>query len=196
MTDPKNYYKILGLIPGSSMEDVKKAYRNLAVKYHPDKVQDLILKEKTKEKFIKIGEAYQILSDENKKQNYDKYGNNSYYSRNLNLFSNSHDEIFNHFENMFRQHMRHFGFDSHLNLDLNFDKISKTNDSYFKSSKKTINTEYINGKKYTIIKETINENDIITETITTINDKGEKKVNVKNINNQNELIKDKKRPNF
>ncbi len=66
--DPKkNYYEILGISEDASTEDVKKAFKKLAVKYHPDK------KDWDTEKFKEINEAYQVLSDNQKKQQYDNY---------------------------------------------------------------------------------------------------------------------------
>merc|ERR1711936_598989 len=66
----KDYYKVLGVPRGASDEEVKKAYRKLALKYHPDKNQTAGAEEKFKE----IGEAYDVLSDSKKKQIYDQYG--------------------------------------------------------------------------------------------------------------------------
>ena len=64
----KDYYKILGVSNDASKEDIKKAYRKLAHKYHPDKEGG------DEGKFKEINEAYQILSDEGKRSQYDKYG--------------------------------------------------------------------------------------------------------------------------
>merc|ERR1712062_422413 len=66
----KDYYKILGVARGASEDEIKKAYRKLALKYHPDKNQSAGAEEKFKE----IGEAYDVLSDNKKKQVYDQYG--------------------------------------------------------------------------------------------------------------------------
>merc|ERR1711962_1173048 len=66
----KDYYKILGVTKGASDDEIKKAYRKLALKYHPDKNQTAGAEEKFKE----IGEAYDELSDSKKKQIYDQYG--------------------------------------------------------------------------------------------------------------------------
>lgn len=66
----KDYYEILGLTKSASSDDIKKAYRSLAKKYHPD-----INKEANAEQMFKdINEAYEVLSDPNKKQMYDQYG--------------------------------------------------------------------------------------------------------------------------
>ena len=65
----KDYYKILGVAKGATDAEIKKAYRTLAHKYHPDK------KGGDEARFKEINEAYQILSDKTKKANYDRYGN-------------------------------------------------------------------------------------------------------------------------
>lgn len=65
-----DYYKVLGLSKGASIEEVKKAYKSLAKKYHPDVSSD----PDAEKKFKEVVEAYQVLSDPEKKQNYDNYG--------------------------------------------------------------------------------------------------------------------------
>jgi curved DNA-binding protein CbpA len=67
-----DYYNILGVDKGASAEDVKKAYRNQARKWHPDKHPNN--KGYAEEKFKEIAEAYDVLSDEQKRQIYDVYG--------------------------------------------------------------------------------------------------------------------------
>jgi len=64
----KNYYEILGVEKNATKDQIKKAYRKLAVKYHPDKNPDDAVAE---EKFKEVAEAYEILSDDNKRQQYD-----------------------------------------------------------------------------------------------------------------------------
>ncbi|MFH0792344.1 MAG: molecular chaperone DnaJ [bacterium] len=63
----KNYYQTLGVSKGATADEIKKAYRKLAHQYHPDKGGD-------GNKFKEINEAYQVLSDASKKQQYDQYG--------------------------------------------------------------------------------------------------------------------------
>jgi molecular chaperone DnaJ len=67
----KDYYNILGVDKGASKDEIKKAYRKLAVKHHPDKNQG---DKGSEEKFKEISEAYEVLSDDTKKSNYDKFG--------------------------------------------------------------------------------------------------------------------------
>ena len=66
-----DYYEVLGIPRDASQEAIKKAYRKLAIKYHPDKNKGDSESEK---KFKEISEAYEVLSDEQKRQMYDQYG--------------------------------------------------------------------------------------------------------------------------
>ncbi|MFL0251191.1 molecular chaperone DnaJ [Clostridium neuense] len=67
----KDYYEVLGLQKGASEDEIKKAFRKLAIKYHPDKNRG---NKEAEEKFKEINEAYQVLSDPEKKANYDRFG--------------------------------------------------------------------------------------------------------------------------
>ena len=66
-----DYYSILGVDKGASSDDIKKAYRKLAIKYHPDKNPG---DKSAEDKFKQINEAYSVLSDSEKRRNYDTYG--------------------------------------------------------------------------------------------------------------------------
>jgi len=72
MTTKRDYYEILGLSKGASVEVIKKAYRQLALKYHPDRNAEN--KKEAEEKFKEISEAYAVLSDDKKRATYDQYG--------------------------------------------------------------------------------------------------------------------------
>jgi len=67
----KDYYQILGLEKGASDDEIKRAFRKLAIKYHPDKNQG---NAEAEVKFKEINEAYQVLSDPEKKARYDQFG--------------------------------------------------------------------------------------------------------------------------
>jgi len=71
MSRKRDYYEILGVERGINEEDLKRAYRKLAVKFHPDKNPD---DHSAEEKFKEIGEAYEVLSDPSKRAAYDRYG--------------------------------------------------------------------------------------------------------------------------
>lgn len=66
----KDYYKILGIPSGANEDEIKKAYRKMALKYHPDKNKE----PNAEEKFKEIAEAYDVLSDPKKRSLYDQYG--------------------------------------------------------------------------------------------------------------------------
>ncbi|MDR0915330.1 MAG: molecular chaperone DnaJ [Endomicrobium sp.] len=101
-----DYYDILGISRAASMDEIKSAYRKLALKYHPDKNPN---NKAVEEKFKEINEAYGVLSDPQKKQEYDTYGhasndttNNNYtYTQYSGDFSNVGDIFGDIFGNIF-----------------------------------------------------------------------------------------------
>lgn len=91
------YYEQLGLSKDASTQEIKKAYRKLALKYHPDKNQG---DKAAEEKFKKISEAYAVLSDPEKKKQYDTYGSTGFHQRysQEDIFRNFNlDDILNQF---------------------------------------------------------------------------------------------------
>lgn len=66
----RDYYQILGVSKSASAEDIKRAYRKLALKYHPDKGGG----KESEAKFKEVNEAYQVLSDKSKRSQYDQFG--------------------------------------------------------------------------------------------------------------------------
>ena len=98
MDNFKNYYRILHINQSASSDDIKQAYKKLALKYHPDKNKS----ENAPHKFKSISEAYQILSDTTKRQKYDRYLNQ--YEQHIldNHYSNSHSLFNNH--SLFNDH--------------------------------------------------------------------------------------------
>ena len=73
-----DYYKTLGLTRGASDDQIKRAYRKLALKYHPDKNPG---DEKAANQFAEIGNAYEVLSDSEKRRIYDRHGEEGVSSR-------------------------------------------------------------------------------------------------------------------
>ncbi|CAN9497879.1 unnamed protein product [Ophioblennius macclurei] len=68
-----DYYNVLGVSRTATQDDIKKAYRKLALKWHPDKNPDN--KEEAERKFKELAEAYEVLSDKSKRDEYDRFGN-------------------------------------------------------------------------------------------------------------------------
>jgi len=95
----KDYYAILGVKKDANADEIKKAYRKLAFKYHPDKNPG---NKEAEEKFKEITEAYAVLSDTEKKRQYDQFGEAGFHQR------FSQEDIFRGFDagDIFRE----FGF--------------------------------------------------------------------------------------
>src|SRR5688500_19968535 len=70
-TEKRDYYEVLGIQRTAGIDDIKKAYRKLALKYHPDKNPG---DAEAEEKFKEAAEAYGVLSDDEKRARYDRYG--------------------------------------------------------------------------------------------------------------------------
>jgi curved DNA-binding protein len=95
----EDYYQLLGVAKGASAEEIKKAYRKLAMKYHPDHTKG---DKAAEEKFKKISEAYAVLSDKKKRKEYDTFGAEGFQQR------FSQEDIFRGFD--FGDIFREFGF--------------------------------------------------------------------------------------
>lgn len=96
-----DYYNELGVDKSATKDEIKKAYRKLALKYHPDKTKN---DKEAEEKFKKVSEAYAVLSDEEKRKQYDTYGADAFSQQ------YSSEDIFRNFDfgNIFKE----FGFGS------------------------------------------------------------------------------------
>jgi molecular chaperone DnaJ len=99
MSNKRDFYEVLGVSKNASQEEIKKAYRKLAIQYHPDKNPG---DKKAEDKFKEAAEAYEILSDTSKKQKYDQYGHAGVNGQGFGGagFSNV-DDIFDHFGSIF-----------------------------------------------------------------------------------------------
>ena len=74
-TTTADYYEVLGVTKTASGEEIKKAYRKLAMQYHPDRNPD---NKEAEAKFKDINEAYEVLKDEQKRAAYDRYGHQAF----------------------------------------------------------------------------------------------------------------------
>lgn len=101
----KEYYKILGVDKKASEEEIKKAYRKLAMKYHPDRNKG---DKKAEEKFKELSEAYAVLSDKEKRKQYDTVGSAGFHQR------YSQEDIFQGFDfsNLFKEFGMGGGFEN------------------------------------------------------------------------------------
>lgn len=106
MAKKKNYYEILGVSRDASLEEIKKAYRKLAMEYHPDRNNKG--KKRAENNFKKISEAYAILSDENKRAEYDAINfGGAYYNNDFEETNEESGFDFNAFyENFYREKAR------------------------------------------------------------------------------------------
>jgi curved DNA-binding protein len=98
----EDYYQLLGIDKKATQEEIKKAYRKLALKWHPDKNPNN--KAQAEEKFKKISEAYAVLSDQEKRNQYDTYGSADQFRQKY-----SQEDIFRNFD--LNDLLRGFGFD-------------------------------------------------------------------------------------
>ncbi len=93
----RDYYEILGVDKGASADEIKKAYRKVAIQYHPDKNPD---NKEAEEKFKEAAEAYEVLSDSDKRSQYDRYGhakgNGGFGGHHMNM-----EDIFSQFGDIF-----------------------------------------------------------------------------------------------
>jgi molecular chaperone DnaJ len=102
MASKRDYYEVLGVARNASAEEIKKAYRQLAIKYHPDKNPN---NPEAEEKFKEAAEAYEVLSDPQKREQYNRFGHAGMQGGGFGSGGNmSMDDIFDHFGDIFGGH--------------------------------------------------------------------------------------------
>ena len=98
-TDKRDYYEVLSVGREATAEEIKRSYRRLALKYHPDKNPD---DKEAEHKFKECAEAYEVLSDAEKRQRYDRYGHEGLRGAGMHDFSHmGFDDIFSMFDDIF-----------------------------------------------------------------------------------------------
>ena len=98
MSTPRDYYEVLGVDRSASDSEIKKAYRKLAMKNHPDRNPD---DPEAEARFKEASEAYSVLSDAEKRQTYDRFGHSGLHGAGMNPGFNNSEEIFSHFSDLF-----------------------------------------------------------------------------------------------
>lgn len=93
----RDFYEVLGVEKTATVEEIKKAYRKLAMQYHPDRNPD---NKEAEEKFKEATEAYEALSDTDKRARYDRFGHQGMRSNDFGHYENAQD-IFSHFSDIF-----------------------------------------------------------------------------------------------
>ena len=126
-------YSVLGLTKTATSEDIKKAYRKLALVYHPDKTTG------NEEKFKKISHAYDTLSDPQKRYNYDNSSNNTNFMHPRHNVFNPHDIFKQFFQN---EHI----FSQGMNMNSNFVSVSTTTIRHPDGRVETHTTRSVNNR--------------------------------------------------
>ena len=144
----RDYYEILGVRKNSSKDEIKKAYRKQALKFHPDKNKG---NKAAEEKFKEASEAYHVLSDEKRKANYDQFGHAAFQGGGSQGFGNfdfgsSFSDIFEDFfgDDIFSAGRRSSRRSSYRGSDLRFDLTITLEEAYNGLSKKI---NYLSQKK-------------------------------------------------
>jgi molecular chaperone DnaJ len=155
----KDYYNILGVNKGASDDEIKKAYRKMAMKFHPDKNPG---NSEAEAKFKEAAEAYETLSDQSKRQNYDRFGSsgNPFGGGGGNPFGGGHgfsmDDIFSQFGDIFgnrggNQRQQNRGGDLRIKVTVNIDDVLKGTTKKIKY-KRQVKCDPCNGKGGTDVK--------------------------------------------
>lgn len=103
MSEKRDFYEVLGVERDASEDDIRRAYRKLALKYHPDRNQN---DPEAEAKFKEATEAFSVLSDEQKRQQYDQFG---HASGGFDFQNAGMGDIFSHFQDMFSDFFGGFG---------------------------------------------------------------------------------------
>ncbi len=145
----RDYYDVLGVAKSSNKEEIKKAYRKLALKYHPDKNKG---DKGAEEKFKEASEAYHVLSDEKRKANYDQFGHAAFQGAGgqggfsnfdfSSSFSDIFEDVFGDFGDFGFGRQSRRGKSRNRGNDLRYDISINLNDAFLGTEKKINYTTY------------------------------------------------------
>ena len=145
----RDYYDVLGVAKSSNKEEIKKAYRKLALKYHPDKNKG---DKGAEEKFKEASEAYHVLSDEKRKANYDQFGHAAFQGAGgqggfsnfdfSSSFSDIFEDVFGDFGDFGFGRQSRRGKSRNRGNDLRYDISINLNDAFIGTEKKINYTTY------------------------------------------------------
>ena len=153
MAQKRDYYEVLGVSKGASEDEIKKAYRKIAIKYHPDRNPG---DKSAEEKFKEAAEAYDVLHDPKKRQQYDQFGFDGPMGGGFGGFggaSMNMDDIFSMFGDIFgggnfsgrhRAHQQHRGSDLRLKVRLTLEEVNTGVTKKFKV-RKDVPCSHCNG---------------------------------------------------
>ena len=161
MAQKRDYYEVLGVEKGASEDEIKKAYRKIAIKYHPDRNPG---DKEAEEKFKEAAEAYDVLHDPQKRQRYDQFGFNGPMGGDggfgdFGATSMNMDDIFSMFGDIFGGHgfsgfgggqrrpQQHRGSDLRLKVKLTLEEINKGVTKKFKV-RKDVTCSHCHGRSW------------------------------------------------
>ena len=130
--EKRDYYEVLGVSREASVDEIKRAYRKGALKYHPDNARGD--KAQAEKKFKELAEAYEVLSDPAKRQRYDQYGHEGLRGAGVHDYSNmGFGDIFSMFQDIFGgmsggQGMSDRGLDLETEVELTLEQVAKGHD--------------------------------------------------------------------
>ncbi|XP_063607968.1 dnaJ homolog subfamily B member 9-like isoform X3 [Penaeus indicus] len=137
----KDYYDVLGISRKATDREIKKAFRKLAVQYHPDKNKE----PGAEEKFREIAEAYEVLSDEDKKREYDHMGHSAYSQKSAGGGGGHHNHAFHfNFDDLFKD----FEFDSDFGNFADFGHFGDFHTDHMRRHQQAHNRAHFGGQAH------------------------------------------------
>jgi DnaJ-class molecular chaperone len=194
MSDPKDYYKILGLQKTATQEEIKNSYLNFINNHNPSSSTNIDERYKNRALLYKVTKAYNVLSDPELRADYDQDIEEMDILTLRTGFDTMVDNMHRHFNDMY--HNFHNSFLHERNRfnemlreresELNSNSHHNNHNQHYESKHYTEETRIIDGKKNTIIREVNNANGHVTEKVTRIGGDGNKTENSRILENKKE----------